>query len=73
MSYKFANSTCVVHFDGRRLQTEVDQIWAADDEFVKARPDLFNDAPSHVNTIAPVVEQATAAPGEKRATKRAAK
>ncbi|HEY3485067.1 MAG TPA: hypothetical protein VGK49_06760 [Ilumatobacteraceae bacterium] len=44
------------------------------DEVVKARPELFSDQPTLVVRAVgqpPEVEQATAAPGEKRATRRA--
>jgi len=70
MAYKFANTTATVYENGMRLQLTVDDIWEASDPFVKARPDLFNDEPVRVNAT---IEQATAAPGETRTTKRAAK
>ena len=41
--------------------------WEHDDPLVLERPDLFTDASDRA------VEQATKAPGERRATKRAAK
>jgi hypothetical protein len=46
-------------------------VWDADDELVKARPQFFSDSPIRVNTSRgfAVVEQATAAPGEKRRTR----
>ena len=71
--YKYANTTGVVYENGKRLALEVDQIWNATDPFVKARPDLFSDAPDFVNSTVAPVEQATAAPGEKRTTKRVRK
>lgn len=46
--------------------------WDADDQLVKHRPEFFSDSPLKVRTSfgwSPV-EQATAAPGEKRTTKR---
>ena len=47
--------------------------WDADDPLVNAHPELFSDAPLRVRTTTRGfvdVEQATAAPGEKRTTKR---
>ena len=47
--------------------------WAAEDPFVRARPELFAAAPERIRRTvpaAPVVEKATKAPGEKRTTKR---
>lgn len=46
--------------------------WDADDELVQHRPDMFTDEPTKVMTSQRgmiVVEQATAAPGEKRKRK----
>jgi hypothetical protein len=55
--------------------------WPADDPVVKANPDMFSDDPRHGMLFsrplqaddypdAPVVEQATAAPGERRNVRR---
>lgn len=83
MELVFANCTAWVGIgDGRTVQIIQDEAWFAGDPVVKARPDLFNDEPSIVRGTRPVpvetaagdagVEQATAAPGEKRTrTKRA--
>jgi hypothetical protein len=69
--YVFANCDAVAYEDGKRLQVTKDQIWDANDPFVKARPDLFSSVPKKVNRTTPApVEAATAAPGEKRATRR---
>lgn len=46
------------------------EAWAGDDPFVKAHPDHFTDAPARVRRTVAVVEQASAAPGEKRGTRR---
>lgn len=70
MAYKFANTTATVYDNGKRVQLAVDQIWDASDPFVKSRPDLFEDQPA---LLRGTIEQATAAPGETRTTKRAAK
>lgn len=52
------------------------EAWRSDDPIVKARPDWFSDMPKIVRTTLPrhlqgepPVEQATAAPGEKRVTR----
>ena len=61
------------------VQLREGEAWYADDPLVKRRPDLFTDTPRIVRTTlsrqqiaereAPV-EQATRAPGERRATRR---
>lgn len=62
------------------LQLHEGEAWIADDPIVQRRPDLFTDTPRIVRTTlsraeiaareqAPV-EQATRAPGERRATRR---
>ena len=72
--YVFPVSNAVAAHDGGRVHLSVDQVWDADDPFVKARPELFRDTPLNVlRTTAPVVEQATAAPGETRKTNRRGK
>lgn len=76
--YVYANCNGAVYEDGLRVQLEQDQIWDANDPFVKKRPDLFSATPrkvnnttgSHVAVRRGPVESATAAPGEKRAAKR---
>ena len=58
------------------IKTNVGEVWDADDEFVLDHPNLFDTTPPRVRTqsgwVAPdvVVETATAAPGQKRKTKR---
>lgn len=49
------------------------EVWAADDPVVAQHPDAFTDDPDQAGVVrrsgpapAPVVEQATAAPGERR-------
>ena len=65
-----ANAQCSVHFEGLIVRLMPGQPWAADDPFVKARPDLFTVDPAfvHRTTTAPV-EQATRRPGERRTTR----
>lgn len=58
---------------GLIVRTVEGEPWAAQDPFVKARPDLFGDQPERIRrTVAfvPIIEQASKAPGEKRTTKR---
>lgn len=75
--YKFSRTTGTVVFDGRRYHLGQDDPWVANDPLVKARPDLFSDAPERVFTSggarsAPAeVETATRRPGERRSTRRA--
>jgi hypothetical protein len=53
------------------------ELWPADDPVVQAHPDWFESLvkakpkPPTAASAAPPVEQATAAPGEKRVTRRA--
>ena len=71
MELKFAATTCVVFHNGQRRNLAEDDAWDANDSLVKAHPDLFADTPRRVfGTGARPVEQATAAPGERRTTKR---
>lgn len=49
------------HVDGGELRED-------DDPTVKAYPAWFEDAPAATRSKSPVVESATAAPGEKRST-----
>jgi hypothetical protein len=70
---------CVSNFatvtgDGRQVTVLKGQVWEGDDPVVKANPDRFADRPEYVHstTKSGVIETATAAPGEKRAAKKAA-
>lgn len=74
---KFSINNGVVRYDGRLIRMQINDPWAADDPFVKDRPDLFADQPTFLHRSAtpgplpdPPVERATARPGEKRATSR---
>jgi hypothetical protein len=79
--YVFAKGTGVTTVDGVRVNLTVGEAWDATDPVVGARPDLFSDQPQFVRRTAgglvvtqrAEVEQATAAPGEKRSTRRPAK
>jgi len=60
-----ANGTLIFLVEG--------EVWAADDPFVVARPDLFTDSPPVIRRTAPApapVETASKAPGERRNAKR---
>ena len=76
-NYVFAIDTIIVAHGGVRVTLHAGEAWAADDALVVARPELFAKNPTTVRqfggggvTEVPV-EQATSAPGEKRATRRA--
>lgn len=73
MALKYATAACAVRWKGGVVRLAEGDAWPADDEFVKARPEFFADEPTKVHhsrgAEAPV-EQATARPGEKRATRR---
>lgn len=70
--YVYANTDCVVRYGGGRVHLRKGEAWLASDPFVKARPEFFAKAPTVVkqSSAKGLVEQATAAPGERRATKR---
>lgn len=69
---KFSRNNGTVRYDNRLIRMHVDQVWSADDPFVRARPDLFADEPLSVNrTGEPPIERATARPGEKRTVRKA--
>jgi hypothetical protein len=73
--YVFATSTVSVREPGATYPIAVHRgsAWYADCPLVRAHPDLFSDTPPDVHPVGweSTVEQATAAPGEKRATRRA--
>lgn len=60
--------------NGRPFTVAGGSLWNDDDEIVKAYPDFFEvaEAPERITSVSEV-EQATAAPGEKRAAKPKAK
>ncbi len=66
------DGTAVDAATGLKIRLVPGEAWAADDPFVKANPDKFSlEPPTIRRTVARViVEQASKAPGEKRATKR---
>lgn len=65
----YAKQSCITHLPGGvPVRLREGDLWDADDPVVKTHPNLFSDEPTRINrtTRTPVVEQATAAPGEKR-------
>lgn len=69
MSVVYANcNTSVGAPNGSIQQLNIGEVWDADDPLVKARPELFDLSPTRVKSSSGYgfVEQATAAPGEKR-------
>lgn len=62
-----------VHLIGRGILVVAGEAWDANDPLVKEHPDMFEEDPRRVRssrTESGHVEQATAAPGEKRSTRR---
>lgn len=68
--YAVTTANVVNPLDGLPIRLVELEPWAADDPFVKARPDLFSDIPGKVRrTVAAAatpIETATKNPGEKR-------
>lgn len=80
MNVVYAVTNSVVPLEGGgRVMVRVGSHWPADDPVVVAQPSLFSPDPSYgLNRSGPApepparpVEQATAAPGEKRTVRRA--
>jgi hypothetical protein len=74
--YLFARDTVSVREPGSKYPTTVHRgaPWHASHPIVVANPDLFSDDPPDIHPRgwkSDTVEQATAAPGEKRTTRRA--
>jgi hypothetical protein len=76
MQYKFALGSCVVHVGGNPVNLTAGEAWDATDEVVATHPGMFGDEPPFVRRLIgglaqyQVVEEASAAPGEKRTTRR---
>jgi hypothetical protein len=72
--YVFARDTVSVREPGSKYPTtvHVGTVWHADSPMVQAHPDLFSQDPPvvHPRGWEPPVEQATAAPGERRTVRR---
>lgn len=67
-----AKQTAHISHAGQRWRIIRGQAWDPSDPLVKAFPDLFAADGRVVHRSVPAVEQATAAPGEKRTTRRGA-
>jgi hypothetical protein len=76
MQLKYAQVTCVTSVDGTLVNITAGEAWDADDLVVRTKPDLFSDDPPFVRRYEGglvqsfVVEEASAAPGQRRSTKR---
>jgi hypothetical protein len=67
---KYATTTASVGYGDGLIRLYAGDAWWADDPFVRAHPGFFADLPPKVHSTTGRVEQATAAPGEKRNVKR---
>jgi hypothetical protein len=71
----YAKSTTSITNDaGLSFTLHRGEVWSADDPLVKSRPHFFSDVPvvarvSQDQGFVEVIEQATAAPGERRKTR----
>lgn len=68
---KFCTAATIVPWKGETLRLTANSVWRANDPFVVAHPEMFADTPEVVETSSGAVyrgavEQASAAPGEKR-------
>lgn len=76
MNFRFALASCIVHVDGNPVNLTAGEAWDADDQVVAAHPSMFGVDPPFVRRLSgglaqyQVVEEASAAPGAKRATRR---
>lgn len=67
----YAVAQCGTEYNGQTINLKPGDCWAADDPVVLQHPGLFQDDPIPRRTVpAPVVEQATREPGERRGTRR---
>lgn len=68
MECVYANTTTHVSWGPDGVFLVEGSAWAADDPFVKARPQFFSEEPTIVHRTVPArpVEDATAEPGRKR-------
>lgn len=69
--YVYGNTECTAYTeDGVRVVVHIDEPWLASDPAVKKLPHLFSPEPLDARGTVPIVEQATASPGEKRNIRR---
>lgn len=70
MNIVYAKSNTSIGLNGLIFRLQLGDAWNADDPLVKRHPECFQDHPPFVRTSGKKgverVEQATAAPGEKR-------
>lgn len=66
----FAASTLAFAWNGGIVHLRQGDAWDSTDRFVQANPTLFTDDLRFLHRTEPMVEQATAAPGEKRSVNR---
>ena len=71
--YVWSTAATVVRWNGGIVRLSLDQVWIADDPFVKAHPAMFTSSPPAASTttnprgvVIRPVEAATKAPGERR-------
>lgn len=71
MKVVYATADCgTATAEGLSVNLREGDVWAADDPLVKLRPGLFSETPPGPRFPRRTVEQATAAPGERRTTTR---
>ena len=73
MKLVYARATCSTTDPNTGLTVRLTESepWAADDLFVKARPELFTEHPEKIRRTTPApIEAATKTPGVKKAVKR---
>lgn len=72
MAIVYPTMDAVVRWSGGAQKVAPDQPWDDRAQLVQERPELFGPKPGRVYGVPPGedIEQATRAPGEKRATKR---
>lgn len=68
MSVVFARETICVSWSAGTTLLKKDDAWDADSDLVRERPELFTEAPERLRGRR-LVERATRAPGEVRATR----
>lgn len=68
MKVKYATETFATSGPMGAIRVTAGEVWDADDPIVRRHPNAFRARPLdvHVRRSTPPVEQATAAPGEKR-------
>lgn len=72
MDYVYASATTILAHEGEKVRIYEGEVWAGSDPVVLANPSLFSAKPTKLRRTTPEapVETATAAPGEKRSTRK---